>query len=130
MKPRLQSSILLLVTLLIGVLLGALLQSSIRDKRIRHMDFLKSNESFVAHLLTVIAPTSTAQEERVRAVLTAEAPLITGGFKAHRDLIREQFQAMELRLQPLLEEKQQERLNRRLFPPRRRPEKQEEPAGD
>ena len=130
MKPRVQSSILLLATLLIGVLLGALLQSSLREKRMKHIDFLRSSDGFVTHMIRVIDPVSPEQEASVRAVLEAAAPAITDAFKAHRDRTRQYFMEMEQRLGPLLDEDQEERLKRRLNPPRHRPEKQEPPPGD
>lgn len=124
MKPRVQASILLLITLAIGILLGALLQSSIRDRRIKHLRFLRTTEDFVAQLERVIDPTSQEQAAQVRAILEETAPPITDTVQQHREWVRVQFDALESRLLPLLDEDQQERVNRMLHPPR--PAREEE----
>ena len=118
MKPRVQSSIILLVTLAIGILLGALLQSSLRERRIRHMGFLRTAEDFMRHLETVIDPTSEEQAAQVRAILSETAPQITVRVQQNREWVRTEFEALESRLLPLLDADQQKRLKRRLHPPR------------
>jgi hypothetical protein len=129
MKPRVQSSILLLVTLFIGILLGALLQSSLQKNRIRHLGFLRSEEGFVNHMVMVIEPTSEEQEVAVIRILSEESPKITSAFKKHRDLIRSQFNNLEDQLIPLLDDAQKERVRRRFNPPRR-PENRDKNTAD
>ena len=114
MKPRAQSSILLLVTLVIGILLGALLQSSIRSNRMSHMRFLHDEEQFITQLETSIDPVSNEQAAQVHAILVEVSPEIMGTIQQHREAVRLQFTMLESRLQPVLDEEQQERLKRRL----------------
>ena len=127
MKPRVQSYILLLITLAIGILLGALLQSSLRDRRIKHMRFLRTAEDFVLQVESAIAPHSEEQATQVRAILMENAPAITDASQQHRDWVRSQFEILESRLAPLLDEDQQQRLKRRLHPPRPPREEDREP---
>jgi len=124
MKPRVQSSLLLLITLAIGVLLGALLQSSLREKRIKHMMFLRSHEEFVSQIEKVIDPTSAEQAAQVSAILEESAPEITAAAQQHREWVRLRLDVLESRLAPLLDEEQQRRLKHRLHPPR--PPREEE----
>lgn len=128
MKPRVQSTILLLVTLVIGILLGALLQSSLRSKRMSHMRFLHGEEQFIAELEKAIDPVSDQQAAKINAILVEMSPGIMGTIQQHREAVRSQFTMLESRLQPVLDEEQQERLKRRLHPPRRKSPENTEPS--
>ncbi len=121
MKPRAQSTILLLLTLVIGILLGALLQSSLRSKRMSHMRFLHDEKQFITQLENAIDTVSDEQAAQVHAILVEMSPGIIDKIQLHREAVRSQFTLLEARLQPILDEQQQDRLKRRLHPPKRKP---------
>jgi hypothetical protein len=109
-------------------LLGALLQSSLRSKRMSHMRFLHGEEQFIAELEKAIDPNSDQQAAQINAILVEMSPGIMGTIQQHREAVRSQFTLLESRLQPVLDEEQQERLKRRLHPPRRKSPENIEPS--
>jgi len=125
MKPRMHSSLLLLITLIIGIILGALIQSNLRSGRMKHNSIMHSEEKFVESIEAAIVPTDENQGERIRAVLSDAAPKVIGKFRECRSQVRAEIDAMEVELLPLLDEQQQERLRDRLKPPSRKRSKKD-----
>ena len=63
MNVRVKSLILLLATLLIGLVLGALLHAHIADERIERLAYLRSSPGFIRYMERAIEPTDAAQQE-------------------------------------------------------------------
>ena len=113
MKPRRRSFLILLATLLIGMVLGALIQANFLDRRMKRIHLMRTEEGFVMSLLDAIQPSSPEQEERVRAVLEETAPSIVGFIRDGRETVRQRMEAMCLRLEPMLDPSQMARLNQK-----------------
>jgi hypothetical protein len=114
MNPRFRSALLLLVTLVIGMILGALIHSSVRDHRMkRGAGFMRSEENFVQSFEKTIGPVDEQQAEEIRVVLTEAAPGVISQWKANQTEIRSQLDVMQEKLSPILDEDQLERLQNR-----------------
>jgi hypothetical protein len=92
MKPRLRSIVLLLLTLVIGIVIGGLTSGLLHQKRDKRFHFMRSEESFVRTLTEVIAPTDEAQAAAVEATLHDATE---GIFRPVREGFRESRQAIE-----------------------------------
>lgn len=121
MKPRILSGLLLLATLAIGIILGALLHSSLSSQRLNRAQMLRTEANFIEALESAIAPTSEAQAAQINAVLVEAAPLIIDQVRQNREQLRAQLDSIRARLQPVLDENQLQELDSRLYAsPRRR----------
>lgn len=73
MTTRVKSALLLGVTLLIGVVLGSVLNAFLADRRLERFGMFRSEQGFVRHLEDVIEPTDDAQRQAIEAILTRTA---------------------------------------------------------
>lgn len=113
MKAKSRSFLILTATLLVGMLLGALVQPQFFDKRVKRMNRLSTPEGFVESYIGTIEPTSEAQEAAVREVLAASAAEVHESFTKHRAELSVFLDAMQQKLAPLLEEEQMARIAER-----------------
>ncbi len=125
MKPRVRSVLLLTATLLIGMVLGGLLRTSLFDGRMKRMHSLRTEEGFVGSYLETIQPADTAQEAAVRAILSSAASEIVGSVRANREYIGQRFEAMRQSLYPLLDDEQRARVEQRARRPKSSGEEKE-----
>ena len=119
MKPRLRSTLLLLLTLGLGIVLGALIQSNLHHGRLERLHLLRSEESFVTILEDTIGPLEPAAAATVRGHLEAYATRIVTRVRENRSYVRSEMASLETELAPLLNEAQRERLRERLAPRRK-----------
>ena len=111
MKARTKSALLLVATLVVGGLIGAVTTGTIVNNRLDQLQELRRPGGFSGKLEQVIGPTDDAQRAQINAVLErsqarfAEVRRECGGFfAAHRD-------SMRADLAPLLTAEQLTRLD-------------------
>ncbi len=126
MNPRLRSALLLLVTLCIGMVLGALIHSSISGQRMnKGMRFVRTEENFVTSYVEAIEPNNDQQAAEIRKVLLVTAPQVISLIRENHTEVRKSLDEMRVQLEPLLDEEQLERLDMRFARRRNRgPEKE------
>lgn len=89
MKAQTKSAVLLLATLVVGILVGALATSAIINNRVDEIRQLRGRGGMTGLLIDqVIQPTDDAQREKIEAILKQSEP----GFEGAR---RQMFEAME-----------------------------------
>ncbi len=113
MNTRLKSAALLIVTLMLGMVLGALVNARLADQRIQQIGELRSAQGFVRMMERTIEPTDAEQAEAVRAVLRAMQEKIRAQNNAHRRAIREVMRSSRAELDALLTDEQIKRLEER-----------------
>ena len=118
MKPRVRSVILLSSILVIGMVLGALIQAHLFDGRMRRIHGMRTEEGFVNSYLETIHPTSEEQRSAAEAIIKAAAEDVSKSFRAHRESIHARMEAMRQALYPLLDDDQKARLETRSHRPR------------
>lgn len=112
MNPRLRSALLLLATLFIGMVLGALIRSSVSDHRMRR-GTMRTDDGFIASYERTIQPRDDKQAAEIRVVLSETAPEVITLIQTNQAAVREHIDAMRERLEPLLDEEQKARLEKR-----------------
>ena len=118
MKPRARSVLLLSITLVIGMVLGALIQTRFFDGRMKRMHNMRTEEGFVASYIDTIQPASAEQEAAVRGIVAAAAKDVTALVQGNRETIHQRMEAMRAQLYPLLDDDQRQRVEQRARRPR------------
>ncbi len=97
---------ILLVTLLIGVLLGAALTGNLVRNRLENFRAFTSGDGFVTQLTGIIEPTSDQQLEAITPILESSGHEIKEIVRLSRFQIYSVIQDMETELTPHLSEAQ------------------------
>jgi hypothetical protein len=133
-SPRTKSVALLVLTLLLGVVLGGVLNAWWARERFERIRQLRAPGGLETVLLNTIEPTSPEQRQQVQAVLDDTASRVRALRRAHRQELRATLDSMRTALAPFLSEEQKERLRermrRRVGPPRWRQSGQAGPPHD
>ncbi len=109
MRIERRSALILLATLLIGALFGALITGALEQRRISRVAEMRER-GFVMHLERIIQPKDEAQREAIRAVLEVAAQRNQEIMRGAREQIGYQFRQTKEELFPLLDEEQRQRL--------------------
>jgi hypothetical protein len=122
MTPRVKSALLLALTLLIGMVLGALLNARLAEQRLERLAFLRTQRGFTRFLERAITPRDEAQREAVRAVLERSAVRLSDHMQRSRAEMEAILDSTRAELQTVLTDEQMEQLEQRLQmrPPDRR----------
>jgi hypothetical protein len=131
MKIETKSAAILLATLAMGVVLGMLAQGMLMRERDRRVAEIRTEPGFVSLVEEVIQP-RTEQVAGIRAVLEASARSYDSVVAASREDVRVVLDSMKVRLAPILDDRQRERLSRMANVPdpnRRPPRPGERPPG-
>jgi hypothetical protein len=122
MNLKLKSSLIIIMTLIIGMVLGGLIVDTFLKKdRIRdRIAHLRKPEGFVQRFEQIIEPDS-AQREIIRDILKAHFDRVEKTSVHFREQMRVLNDSLRMELEPILTEQQKEKLRRRLhrFPPMR-----------
>ena len=113
MKARARSVLLLSVTLLLGMALGALIQAQLFGGRMKRFHSMRSEEGFVSSYLQTIQPASPEQEQAITSILGEAAVGVVSAVKANREDIHRRMNEMREKLYPLLDETQRARVEAR-----------------
>lgn len=119
MSPRGKSILLLLATLAIGIVLGALLNARLADHRIQRIESLRSQRGFTRYIERAIEPQDEAQREAVRDILQQSGERMNMHMRQSREQVRSILDSTRLALDSVLTDEQMEQLDRRLEERRR-----------
>ena len=119
MNARAKSALVLLATLLIGMVLGALLFGTVQRQRFQHALRLARPDRFTASVEQVIRPVDDAQRQAVRRVLQEFDTQIRADRQEKSQHMRAQLDSLQSRLSSLLDETQLARLREHIVRHRR-----------
>jgi len=86
MKTRTKSAFVLLGTLVIGLILGVLMQTAIQNERNERMRSLRNRGALADVILHVVKPHDTAQADAIRAIVGSTE-------ESHANIAREYWEA-------------------------------------
>ncbi len=109
MRIETRSALILLATLLIGALLGALITGALAQRRISRVAEMRER-GFRMHIERIIEPRDEEQREAIRAVLEVAAQRNQEIMRGARERLGDQLRQMREELLPLLDEEQRQRL--------------------
>jgi len=105
-----KSAVILLVTLLLGGLIGVLATGAIAQRRASRVAELRER-GFAMQFERLIEPRDEAQREAIHAVLSAAAERNRETMRGAHEEVRANLEEMREELEPLLDEDQRERLD-------------------
>ncbi|MEE8594988.1 MAG: hypothetical protein V3T25_03885 [Gemmatimonadota bacterium] len=109
MRIETKSAVILLVTFLLGGLIGVLAMGAIAQRRASRVAELRER-GFAMQFERLIEPRDEAQRETIRTVLSAAAERNRETMRGAREEIRSSLEEMRQELEPLLDDDQRERL--------------------
>lgn len=109
MRIEMRSALILLATLLIGALLGALITGALAQRRISRVAEMRER-GFRMHIERIIEPRDEEQREAIRALLEVAAQRNQEIMRGARERLGDQLRQMREELLPLLDEEQRQRL--------------------
>ena len=113
MSPKTKSVLLLLATLVIGLILGALMNGYFVRQRLDHIGGLMNPAGFGEHMEEVIQPTSDEQREAIRKILDSAAPKAIAAMRESRAVMRALNDSVKAELANILTDEQMKRLDDR-----------------
>ena len=115
MSIHVKSSLIILTTLLIGIIIGALGMNLFRNQRDIDFDRFRGRQAFMHLHEDIIQPTSEAQRDSIHKILSQSLPKFRELTLKHRQEISVLIDSMQKQLEPILTKEQLERLNVRRF---------------
>jgi len=113
MSTKVKSSLIVLTTLLLGVVLGALSTGALQKKKQALQNRMPHHERFERIMQRIIQPTGE-QAQQIQAILDKRYDQIAGLQESFQDQIFALYDSMRTDLSQILTPAQQERLDRRL----------------
>ena len=117
MNPSVRAWLLLLVTLLLGIVLGVLGGGALQERRLSRLDGIRRPGGLTEHLREVIRPVNDSQWNAIRPVIEATVQRNDALRRTQDASMRAAFDSLKATLMPMLDAGQRERLSR--FAPRR-----------
>lgn len=114
MSARFKSTLILLATLLLGMLIGALLNARFADQRIERLSSLRTSEGFVQYVDRSIDYEDEAQRAAVLDVLERSSARMSAHMQSSRQRTFELIDTTRQELAEVLNERQLEQLDQRL----------------
>ena len=111
MKARTKSALLLVATLVVGLLVGAVTTGSIVNNRLDELKAMRSRGGFTGMLERVIEPTDEAQRAQIRAVLEGSEARFSEALRECRGFHSAARDSMRADLDSVLTPAQQNRLD-------------------
>lgn len=105
-----RSSIILLVTLLLGIAIGALGAGAVAQRRSEHIRELRMRGMFVDHMEQIIGPRDEAQWEAIRPIVEESGRHNYAIMDSTHGRLEAEMERMRERLAPHLDEAQRERV--------------------
>lgn len=112
MSNTVRAWLLLIVTLLLGVAIGVLGAGALQDRRFARVNDIRRPGGFTEHVQRVIRPTSDSQWNAIRPFVEAAARENEERRRMHDGSMRASLDTLRMRLDPLLDASQRERLAR------------------
>jgi hypothetical protein len=125
MNLQVKPTLVIIGTLLIGIVLGALMSGTLAERRHRKIRSMMRPDGFSEQLIEVIQPQDSDQRDAIAAVLQNTGRRIDEMMQESRADIHATVDSMALELKPLLTDEQNARLQKHLGDRRARPEKPE-----
>jgi hypothetical protein len=138
-----RAALMLLVTLVLGVALGALGVGALSRQRQQEVRDLHRPDGFVSRMEDAIGPRDSAQRLQIHGVIAATAATNDSIVRAANDQLRHALDSMRIRLTPMLDDGQRRRLDHaaNIAPPMRAfpgdgrgdgppPDRRDAPPGD
>jgi|GEM_PF-1182172 len=113
MSTKVKSSLIVLATLLIGIVLGALSTGALQKKKQAQNSRLPHHERFEKIMERIIRPTEE-QAQQIEAILDKRYDQIAGLQQSFQDQVFALYDSMRTDLSQVLTEEQQERLEKKL----------------
>ncbi len=113
MNIHIKSAIILLTTLLIGMIIGALGMNLFRNQREINFDNFREQRAFMHLHEGILQPTSEAQRDSIHKILTQNLPKFRELGLKHREEMSALIDSMQKQLAPILTKEQLERLDKR-----------------
>jgi hypothetical protein len=110
MSNSVRAWVLLVVTLLLGITIGVLGGGALQDRRAARVNEMRRPGGFTEHVRQVIRPTSDSQWAQLKPIVEAAAEQNLSLRRAHDRAMRATLDSLKLRLEPLLDAEQRERL--------------------
>lgn len=114
LSPRTKSILLLVSTLLLGMVLGAVVNAWLATERFERIRDLRRPGGMIQHLERIVEPTSPEQRAQIRAVFDATSAEVQALRDEHRRELRAVMDSMTVRLEPVLTDEQMSTLRDRL----------------
>ncbi len=114
MNPRVKSGLLLLATLLIGMVLGALLNARLAEQRLERIAFLRTSRGFMRFIDNAIEPQDEAQRAAIETILERSASRMADHTARSRREVRMIVDSTITQLSTVLSKEQMDRLERRM----------------
>ena len=111
MTARTKSALILVATLVVGILLGALGTSVVFNQRLEKIIAIGQPDGFSLTLEEVIQPHDEAQRAQIRAVLRQTGQRMHEQRRAHFEDLIGLFDSTRAALEPLLTDEQKERFD-------------------
>ena len=112
MSPSVRAWLLLVVTLLLGISIGVLGAGALQERRVARVNNIRRPGGFVEHVQDVIQPSSDSQWQRLRPHVESTATHNAMMRHMHDSSMRAMLDSMRSTLDPMLDERQRERLSR------------------
>jgi uncharacterized membrane protein len=109
MRIETKSAVILLLTLLLGVLIGVLAAGAVAQKRMSRIAELRER-GIAMHVEGIVEPIDDAQREAIRAVLEEIGQRNRVVMTEAHQQIRGNFEELREQLDPLLDDEQRQRL--------------------
>ncbi|MBN2411463.1 hypothetical protein JXQ31_07205 [candidate division KSB1 bacterium] len=113
MNIHIKSALILLTTLLIGIIIGALGMNLFRNQRQVNFENFREQKAFMHLHEGILQPTSEAQRDSIHKILTQNLPKFRELGLKHRAEMSALIDSMQKQLAPILTKEQLERLNNR-----------------
>ena len=113
-SPRTKSVLLLVVTLLLGIVLGGVLTGWWVQNRADRVRALRTPSGFVERVVERVEPTSAAQRDSVQIIARRTARQLERLRRSHRQQTMAFLDSMRTELRTVLSEEQISTLDRRL----------------
>jgi hypothetical protein len=117
MTPSVRAWLLLGVTFLLGISIGVLGAGALQERRVARVNEIRRPGGFVEHVQSVIQPASDSQWQQIRPYIEATATQNMSMRRMHDSSMRATLDTLRARLNPMLDDRQRERLAR-FVPPR------------
>ncbi len=112
MSPSVRAWLLLGVTLLLGICIGVLGGGALQERRVARVNDIRRPGGFVEHVQDVIRPTSDSQWAKIRPIVESAAMRNASMRHMHDSAMRVTLDSLRAQLNPMLDERQRERLAR------------------
>ena len=120
-SPRTKSIALLVATLLLGIVLGAVLNAWWAHERFERIRRLRTAGGFEQMVLRTVEPQSPEQREEIEQVVMGAAERLDSLRARHWGELRSVIDSMRVELEPVLTDEQMQALSDRIRMHRRRP---------